>query len=66
MPKSRTSVDSEALHFANLAVMAEQAGNYEEAAKHWAGASEASSGRDKMILYKEAAKRCLRRSKQDL
>ncbi len=58
------AVDSMRLYYANLALMAEQAGNYEEAGKHWRRASCASSTPASIILYEEAAKRCERRSKE--
>ena len=60
-----TAVDSGILHYANLAVMAERTGNYEEAAKHWRRASGASLKPDKIVFYEEAAKRCERRSKEE-
>jgi hypothetical protein len=52
------------LYYANLAVVAEQAGNYEDAAKMWRRASVASPKLDSVVLYEEAAKRCERRSKE--
>jgi hypothetical protein len=64
MAKKRTAVDSGRLYYANLALMAEQAGNYEDAAKQWRIASGASLKPDSIILYEEAAKRCERRSKE--
>ncbi len=66
MAKKGTVVDSEALYYANLAVMAEKAGNYEDAAKQWRKASEGSLKRDAAGLYEEAAKRCERKSKKKL
>jgi hypothetical protein len=64
MAKKQAAVDTRNLYYANLAVTAELAGDYEEAAKNWRSASMASSQADSMILYEEAAKRCERRSKE--
>lgn len=55
---------SEHLYYAGQALMAEQSGNYEEAAKQWRKASGASLKRDSAVLYEEAAKRCERTSKE--
>ncbi len=65
MAKKATAVDSGHLYYANLAVVEEQAGNYENAAKQWRRASCASVEPDTIILYEEAAKRCERRSKEE-
>lgn len=65
MAKNEMSLDSGYLYYANLAVFAEQAGNYEDAAKQWRRASGASLKPDSIILYEEAAKRCERRSKEE-
>ena len=59
-------VDDCTLYYANLAVLAEQAGNYEDAAKQWRSASGASVNADTIGLYEEAAKRCERRSRMKL
>jgi hypothetical protein len=64
MAKKGTEIDSGTLYYANLAVLAEQAGNYESAAEQWCTASRASPNPDTSILYEEAAKRCERRSKE--
>ncbi len=61
MAKKEKMVDSATLHHANLAVLAEQAGNYEDAANQWRKASETSPKPDVSALYAEAAKRCDRR-----
>jgi hypothetical protein len=66
MAKKGTVVDSDTLHYANLAVLAEQAGNYDDAAKQWRSASGASVKADLIALYEEAAKRCERRSREKL
>ena len=66
MAKKGPAVDSGNLYYANLAVVAEQAGNYEDAAKQWRRASGASLKPDSIVLYEEAAKRCERRSKEEL
>jgi hypothetical protein len=63
MARKRTSEDSRRLHFANLALTAEEEGNYEEAAEQWRKASGASLNRGNVILYEEAAKRCEQRSR---
>jgi len=63
MAKEETSADSRFLYYANLAVAAEQAGNYEDAAKQWRRASGASLRMDSIVLYEEAAKRCERKLK---
>jgi len=65
MAKNGTAGDFGQLYYANLAVVAEQAGNYEDAAKQWRRASGASLRADSVILYEEAAKRCERRSKEE-
>ncbi len=65
MAKKGPAVDSGNLYYANLAVVAEQAGNYEDAAKQWRRASGASRKPDSIVLYEEAAKRCERRSKEE-
>ena len=64
MAKRSTEVDSCTLHYANLAVLAERAGNYEDAANQWRAASGASLKPDSIVLYEEAAKRCERKSKE--
>ena len=64
MAKKRTAVDPGTLRYANRAVLAEQAGDYEDAAKQWRGASGASLKPDTIVLYEEAAKRCERTSKE--
>ncbi len=61
MAKKGSAVDSMRLHYANLAVLAEQAGNFEDAARQWRRASEASLKLDSTLLYEEAAKRCERK-----
>ncbi len=63
MAKKGKIVDTKALAHANLAVIAEQAGNFEDAAKYWQEASDASLNPNTRILYGEAAKRCDRKSK---
>jgi hypothetical protein len=63
MAKKGTAGDAAPLYYANLAVVAEQTGNYEDAAKQWRRASGASLKADSIVLYEEAAKRCERRSK---
>lgn len=65
MVKKGTAVDPANLYYANLAVAAEQAGNYEDAAKQWRRASGASLKPDSIALYEEAAKRCERKSKEE-
>jgi hypothetical protein len=65
MAKKQTSADSAILYYANLAVVAEQAGNYEDAAKQWRRASGASPKPASMVLYEEAAKRCERKLKEE-
>ena len=65
MTEKGTGGGSGILYYANLAVMAERTGNYEDAAKQWRRASGASPNPDTMVLYEEAAKRCERRSKQE-
>lgn len=65
MAEKGTAVDPGILYYANLAVMAEQTGDYEYAAKQWRRASGASLKRDSIVLYEEAAKRCERRSKEE-
>ncbi len=64
MAEKGTPAGSEYLHYAGLALVAEKTGNYEEAAKQWRKASDASSKLDSAVLYEEAAKRCERRSKE--
>jgi hypothetical protein len=64
MAKKGTEGDTVHLYYANLAVVAERTGNYEDAAKQWHNASGASLKADSILLYKEAAKRCERRSKE--
>jgi hypothetical protein len=64
MAKKGTAANPVILHYASLAVLAEQAGNYEDAAKQWRTASGASLEPDTIVLYEEAAKRCERRSKE--
>ena len=59
-------LDDRTLYYANLAVLAEQAGNYEDAAKQWRSASGSSVKADTIALYEEAAKRCERRSREKL
>ncbi len=61
MTTKETTSDPRHLYYANLAVVAEQAGNYEDAAQQWRRASGASLKPDSMVLYEEAAKRCERR-----
>ncbi len=61
MAKKATAGDYAYLYYANLAVVAEQAGNYEDAAEQWRRASVASLKPDSIVLYEEAAKRCERR-----
>jgi hypothetical protein len=61
MANRGTEGDSGHLYYANLAVAAEQAGNYEDAAQQWRRASGASLKPDSIVLYEEAAKRCERR-----
>jgi hypothetical protein len=63
MAKKGTAVDSSALYYANLAVLTEQVGNFQDAAKQWRRASAASLKPEAMVLYEEAAKRCERRSR---
>lgn len=65
MAEKETVADFEPLHYANLAVLAEQAGDYEEAAKQWHKASGASLRRDSFLLYGEAAKRCERKASEE-
>lgn len=65
MAKKETTGDTGYLHYANLAVVAEQTGNFEDAAKQWHRASGASPKPDSAILYEEAAKRCERKSKEE-
>ena len=65
MATKETAGDHRYLYYANLAVVAEQAGNYEDAAQQWRRASGASLKRDSIVLYEEAAKRCERRSKEE-
>jgi len=57
MAKKGAAVDCGTLYYANLAVLAERAGNYEDAAKQWRRASAASLKPEAMALYEEAAKR---------
>ncbi len=64
MAKKGTEGDSVYLYYANLAVVAERAGNYKDAAKQWHSASGTSLKPDSILLYEEAAKRCERRSKE--
>ena len=64
MAKNGTAVDSARLYYANLALMAEQVGDYEDAAKQWRRAAGASLKPESIVLYEEAAKRCERRSKE--
>jgi hypothetical protein len=64
MAKKGVPVNSERLYYANLAIIAEQAGNYSDAVGHWRRASGASSERANIILYEEAAMRCERRAKE--
>jgi hypothetical protein len=66
MAKTGTAFDSGTLYYANLAVLAEQAGDYEDAAKQWRMASTVSLKPETIVLYEEAAKRCERRSKDNL
>ena len=66
MAKKSTEVDSCTLHYANLAVLAERAGNYEDAARQWRVASGASLNPESSALYEEAAKRCERRLKEKI
>jgi hypothetical protein len=61
MAQKGTPVDPRILYHANLAVMAELGGNYEDAAMQWRRASVASLRPDSIVLYEEAAKRCERR-----
>jgi hypothetical protein len=61
MVQKGTVADPRVLYHANLAVMAELGGNYEDAVKQWRRASVASLRRDCIVLYEEAAKRCERR-----
>ncbi len=63
MAEKRRVVDSEALQFANLAILAEKVCNYEDAAQYWRKASESTQKTDAVVLYEEAAKRCERKSK---
>lgn len=65
MAKKPKASKNEHLQYANLAVLAEQAGDYADAAKHWREASQASVKIDSIVLYEEAAKRCERRSKEN-
>lgn len=64
MRASGTAGDIVRLHYANLAVVAEQAGDYEDAAKQWRRAADASLEKGTIVLYEEAAKRCERRSEK--
>lgn len=64
MAKKETAADSECLRYAGLALLAEQAGDYESAAEQWRRASGISPRPDRAVLYEEAAKRCERRSKE--
>jgi hypothetical protein len=64
MAKETAVNDSGPLYYAGLAVSAEQAGNYEYAAKQWRRASGESTRADSIILYEEAAKRCDGRSRE--
>lgn len=66
MGKKGVAVDSRTLCYANQAVLAEQAGNYEDAAKQWRLASGSSQVPQATVLYEEAAKRCERKSKEKL
>jgi hypothetical protein len=65
MARKRTALDVERLYYANLAVTAEQAGNFEDAANQWRRAAGASVKSDVVLLYEEAAKRCERRSQEN-
>ena len=64
MAKRKSAADPGTLHHASLAVLAEQAGNYEDAARQWRVASGASLNPGSSALYEEAAKRCERRLKE--
>lgn len=64
MAKKEAAVGSERFYHANLAIMAEEAGNYLDAAGHWRKASAVSSEPAKIVLYEEAAKRCERKANE--
>ncbi len=66
MEKKGKAADSKVLNYANLAVLAEQAGNYEDAARQWQSASGASLEPRAIVLYEEAAKRCERKAKEGI
>lgn len=53
LAKKGTTVDSGHLYYIHLALLAEQAGNYEDAAKQWRRASSASLQRDRITLYED-------------
>ena len=64
MAKKGKAVDLARLYYANLAVVAEQAGDYKDAANQWRRASDVSQRQDNILLYEEAAKRCEQKSKE--
>ncbi len=66
MAKRGKTVDGRALYYANLAIIAEKTENYEDAARQWRCASEATIQAEAVGLYEEAAKRCERRARVKL
>ncbi len=64
MTNKGSVLDTECFYFANLAVLAEQVGNFVDAAAQWRRASGAAPNPGSMLLYEEAAKRCERRLKE--
>ena len=64
--KKKTVVDSGALYYANLAILAERNGDYENASRQWHRASEASLKPDAMLLYENASDRCERRAREKM
>lgn len=64
--KRNRVVDARALHYANLAILAERDGDYQDASTQWHRASEASLEPDTTLLYEQAAFRCERKAKQTM
>lgn len=62
--KKEKVADTNALCYANLAVVAEREGDYESAGKQWHNASEASLKPDSKLLYAQAAMRCEKKARE--
>ncbi|MGC8491361.1 MAG: hypothetical protein ACP5SH_06460 [Syntrophobacteraceae bacterium] len=64
--KKEKVADTNALFYANLAILAEREGDYENAGKQWHNASEASVKPDSKLLYAQAAMRCEKKAREKI